>query len=139
MLGIPFAQLKQVAREHPVVVLVTSSVGMHAVIMRSVDSMLECIELARTGSRITNAQELLGSSSRDKEEGTLESRELDDMDDLLKSMRSMMKSQSQPGGRMTRQLARIWQIVVKPLMTHLGFKVHPSDVLSGCPSLLTYP
>jgi hypothetical protein len=139
MLGLPFAQLKQVASAHPVVVLVDSSAGMHAVILRSADTTPECLELPgaemisldHVGLSSTRGEDntMLGEDEVDKDDEVdvaCEGDKGDVADQVSQSMRAMTlsyPSRRQSGGKIAKVLAQTWLEVVKPILTHLGLEV----------------
>jgi hypothetical protein len=134
MRGYEFEQLRQVAIDHPVVVLVAMDSENYAVIIsRASQDVPDVIKLDVTSETMLQLRSNMHRSGARWRTTTEEgySEVVEDADASERLMR--------PGGydySLTGVLSRLWKLIVKPVLSHLGFE---ASLLSHMTRIRTHP
>jgi hypothetical protein len=120
MRGFTFAQIRQAALDHPVVILVTADSESYAVVIshasQDVPDVIKLDVTWETMLQLRSNMHRSGARWRTStEEGCSEA--IKDADDSERLMR--------PGGydhSLAGVLSRLWKLIVKPVLSHLGFE-----------------
>jgi hypothetical protein len=126
MRGSTFDTLREVARDHPVVVLVAVDDESYAVIISS--SSQEGLDVIKLDASSQRMMDLGGRTRRGFYRGSTNDGWRNSRGDSVQDLGGMEDSERimRPGGHINTLhgvLSQLWRLIVKPVLTHLGLEV----------------